>query len=75
MPNKIDASGAFIWAPYHGTPLRDLAVSKGYVDDKKIASISNCARSMLTMPSITKDEIQGLARTFSFYVKFRTRIN
>jgi anaerobic magnesium-protoporphyrin IX monomethyl ester cyclase len=70
LPNKIDASGAFIWAPYHGTPLRDLAVSKGYVDDKKIASISNCARSMLTMPSITKDEIQGLARTFSFYVKF-----
>ena len=25
---------------------------------------------MLTMPSITQNEIQGLARTFSFYVKF-----
>ena len=25
---------------------------------------------MLTMPTITKEEIQGLFRTFSFYVKF-----
>jgi len=70
LPNSINASGTFIWAPYHGTELRDLAVSKGYVGEHEIASISNCSRSMLTMPSISKDEIQGLARTFSFYVKF-----
>jgi anaerobic magnesium-protoporphyrin IX monomethyl ester cyclase len=70
LPDGIEASGAFIWAPYHGTPLRDLAVQKGYVSADSIASISNCARSMMTMPSITKDEIQGLARTYSFYVKF-----
>jgi anaerobic magnesium-protoporphyrin IX monomethyl ester cyclase len=70
LPNKIDASGAFIWAPYHGTALRDIAVKKGYIKEHEIASISNCAQSMLTMPSISKDEIQGLARTFSFYVKF-----
>jgi len=70
LPEEIDASGAFIWAPYHGTALRDLAVSKGYIGEHEIASISNCASSMLTMPSISKDEIQGIARTFSFYVKF-----
>jgi radical SAM superfamily enzyme YgiQ (UPF0313 family) len=70
LPDKVDASGAFIWAPYHGTALRDMAVKKGYVGEHEIASISNCARSMLTMPTISKDEIQGLARTFSFYVKF-----
>ena len=70
LPDQVDATGAFIWAPYHGTSLRDLAVKKGYVSEKKIASISNCARSMLTMPTITQNEIQGLARTFSFYVKF-----
>jgi len=70
LPDKIDASGAFIWAPYHGTALRDLAVSKGYLSEHEIASISNCSMSMLAMPTISKDEIQGLARTFSFYVKF-----
>jgi len=70
LPDEVDATGAFIWAPYHGTPLRDLAVKKGYIREEEIASISNCARSMLTMPSITKGEIQGLARTFSFYTKF-----
>jgi len=70
LHDQIDASGSFIWAPYHGTSLRDFAVKKGYVSENKIASISNCAKSMLTMPTITQNEIQGLARTFSFYVKF-----
>ncbi len=70
LPDQVDATGAFIWAPYHGTPLRDLAVKKGYISKEEIASISNTTRSMLTMPTITKNEIQGLARTFSFYVKF-----
>jgi len=70
LPEEVEATGAFIWAPYHGTPLRDLAVKKGYIREEEIASISNCAHSMLTMPTITKEEIQGLARTFSFYVKF-----
>jgi anaerobic magnesium-protoporphyrin IX monomethyl ester cyclase len=70
LPDQVDATGAFIWAPYHGTPLRDLAVKKGYISKEDVASLSNTTRSMLTMPTITKNEIQGLARTFSFYVKF-----
>ena len=70
LPDKVDATGAFIWAPYHGTPLRELAIEKGYIDKDVIASISNTAYSMLNMPSISKDEITGLAKTFSYYVKF-----
>jgi anaerobic magnesium-protoporphyrin IX monomethyl ester cyclase len=70
LPEKIDATGAFIWAPYHGTPLRELAIEKGYIDKDVIASISNTAHSMLNMPSITKEEITGLGKTFSYYVKF-----
>ena len=31
LPENIDATGAFIFAPYHGTQLRDLAVKKGYI--------------------------------------------
>ena len=70
LPDSIDATGAFIFAPYHGTPLRDLAIRKGYIDDEEICSLSNTSESMLRMPTITKKEIQGLAKTFSLYTKF-----
>tara|TARA_B110000971_G_scaffold189674_1_gene200194 strand:+ start:29391 stop:30974 length:1584 start_codon:yes stop_codon:yes gene_type:complete len=70
LPENIDATGAFIFAPYHGTPLRDLAIQKGYIKDEEICSLSNTSRSMLNMPSISQDEIQGIAKVFSLYVKF-----
>ena len=70
LPQNIDATGAFIFAPYHGTPLRDLAISKGYLNDDEICSLSNTSASMLRMPTISKEEISGLAKVFSFYIKF-----
>jgi radical SAM superfamily enzyme YgiQ (UPF0313 family) len=71
LPKSVDATGAFIFAPYHGTALRDLAIQKGYIKDEDICSVSNTANeSMLNMPTITKEEITGLNRTFSFYTKF-----
>jgi len=70
LPDSIDATGAFIFAPYHGTPLRDLAIRKGYIKDEEICSLSNTSESMLRMPTISKSEIQGLAKVFSLYTKF-----
>ena len=71
LPKNVDATGAFIFAPYHGTPLRDLAIQKGYIKEHEIASISSTAHhSMLTMPTISKEEISGILRTFSLYIKF-----
>ena len=71
LPKNVDATGAFIFAPYHGTPLRELAIKKGYLKDHEIASVSNTAHhSMLTMPTISKKEISGLLRTYSLYIKF-----
>ncbi len=71
LPKSIDATGAFIFAPYHGTPLRDLAVQKGYLREDEIASVSNTAHhSMLRMPTISQEEISGLVRVYSFYIKF-----
>mgnify|MGYP001187769746 FL=1 len=67
---NIDATGAYIWAPYHGTPLRELAIKKGYLKKDQITSISNTSYSLLDYPEISSQEIQGLARTFSYYVKF-----
>jgi len=71
LPKNIEATGAFIFTPFHGIPLRELAIQKGYIKEDAIASISSSAhRSMLTMPTISKEEISGLARVYSFYVKF-----
>ena len=70
LPDNIDATGAFIFAPYHGTPLRTLAIEKGYLNDDEICSLSNTSESMLRMPTISKEEISGIAKVFSFYIKF-----
>jgi len=71
LPENIDATGAFIFAPYHGTPLRTLAIQKGYLKDEEICSLSNTSESMLKMPTISKEEITSLAKVFSFYIKFQ----
>ena len=66
----MERTGAFIFAPYHGTPLRDLAIKKGYIKDEEICSLSNTSASMLNMPTISKQEISNLAKVFSLYTKF-----
>jgi anaerobic magnesium-protoporphyrin IX monomethyl ester cyclase len=67
LPDEIEDSGAFIFTPFHGTPLRTLAVERGYVDSDTICSVLNTKGSILNMPQFTRDEIQGLSRTFGFY--------
>ena len=70
LPDNIDATGAFIFAPYHGTPLRTYAIEKGYIKEEEICSLSNTSASMLNMPTISKQEISNLAKVFSLYTKF-----
>ena len=71
LPKNIDATGSFIFAPYHGTPLRDLAIQKGYLrDDEIVGNSMTSGQSMLRMPTISPQEIAGIERVFSLYVKF-----
>ena len=64
-----DSVNAYIYTPYRGTAMYDDAAAKGYLDpDAETNSI--ITGSILNMPTITKDEILGLVRTFSLYVKF-----
>lgn len=63
----VDA-GAFIFAPYHGTPLREVCVNKGYIPYDLIVSGDITSGVLLKQPHITSDELKGLARTFPFYV-------
>ena len=57
-----------IFTPFHGTPLRELAVKLGYMKDDYIAP-ANSEGSILNMPNFTKEQIYGKARTFNLYVK------
>ena len=64
-----DSVNAYIFTPYRGTNMYTDATSKGYLDpDAETNSI--ITGSILNMPTITKEELMGLVRTFSLYVKF-----
>ncbi|MFC1623866.1 radical SAM protein, partial [Candidatus Omnitrophota bacterium] len=65
---KADDYGAYIFQPYHGSRLRDLCAEKGYIREDYLAGDAHLSTD-LNMPSITKQEISGLQRTFMLYVK------
>lgn len=65
-----DSYNAYYFTPYHGTEMRKDAVEKGYVtEDAETGTLMT--GSILNMPSISRQEIMGLVRTFSLYVKFQ----
>lgn len=63
-----DSINAFFFVPYHGTPLRQYAIEKGYLA-KDADTVSPMLRSVLHMPHFPPDEIEGIVRTFPLYVK------
>ena len=58
-----------IFVPYHGTKLRQDAVQKGYLDPMTITTHTTSS-SLLRMPQLSSQEIDGLMRTFTMYVGF-----
>jgi radical SAM superfamily enzyme YgiQ (UPF0313 family) len=60
---------AYFFSPYHGTPLRDLCIKRGYISpDAQTSYITK--ESILDMPQLSRSEITGLVRTFNLYVRF-----
>lgn len=59
-----------IFTPFHGTPLRKLAVERGYLKDEKLLAPSNAEASALQMPQFMPEQILGKRRTFNMYIKF-----
>ena len=54
-----------IFAPYHGTRLRDLCVENGFIEDKIYEEIGINNSSLLNMPQLSKEKIEEL------YYKFK----
>ncbi len=64
-----DSHGCYLFQPYRGTWLHQYSVEKGYWPKDRLSIDLNLEPS-LDMPSITKDELKGLHRTFPLYVRF-----
>lgn len=58
-----------IFVPYQGTKLREEAIKKGYLDPETTTTHTTSS-SLLHMPHLTSQEIDGLMRTFTMYVGF-----
>lgn len=67
-----DALTIAMFQPYHGTPLRDMAVELGYLDPNYINSGGFLENYSLKMPKpyLQYEETQNLIKTFSFYAYF-----
>ncbi len=59
----------FIFTPYCGTHLRELCIEKGYCSPNVELPFSFLTNSVLDMPTLTREEILGLERTFHLYAR------
>jgi anaerobic magnesium-protoporphyrin IX monomethyl ester cyclase len=68
--DSFDSLSVNVFVPYHGTPLRDMAIKEGWLDPE-LQTTSVIAKSLLTMPPpyLSGDEILGLQRAIPLYVR------
>ena len=62
-----DDINAFIFTPYHGTPMRDMCVEAGFIDEDLIVEMVNDDQgSFLDMPPpyMSKDDIYHMYLNF-----------
>ena len=64
----FDSTAPNIFVPYHGTPLRDMAVKEGWLDPTRQTN-SFVSESILKMPPpyLQADEILALQRVYALY--------
>jgi radical SAM superfamily enzyme YgiQ (UPF0313 family) len=69
----FDALTVSIFTPYRGTVLRQRAVDMGYLDPDTFTTHTTSS-SLLSMPHLTSEAIDGLYRTFMMYVRFEREL-
>jgi len=67
---SFDSLSVNVFVPYHGTPLRDMALQEGWLDPNA-QTTSVISKSLLRMPPpyLQPDEILSLQRVFPLYVR------
>lgn len=69
IADKVDTMNCYAFTPFHGTPLRELSVKMGYIEEDTFTGCLT-GEPVLNMPQFPKERIKGLMRTFSLYVRF-----
>ena len=64
LPDETITGGAYIFIPYHGTPLRQLAIDKKYIDPNLICTESSTTSgsSLLRMSHVASDETDSFMK-------------
>jgi radical SAM superfamily enzyme YgiQ (UPF0313 family) len=68
IADMVDTMNCYTFTPFHGTPLRELSVKMGYIEDDTFTGCLT-GEPVLNMPQFPKERIKGLMRTFSLYVR------
>lgn len=63
---QTDSISLAVFAPYHGTKLRDLCIENGFIEDKYYEDIATINHSILNMPQLSRERIEEL-----YYTGFR----
>lgn len=69
IASKVDTMNCYAFTPFHGTPLRELSVKLGYIEED---TFTGCLTGgpVLNMPQFPKEKIKGIIRTFLLYARF-----
>jgi len=64
----FDTTNAHVFTPFHGTPLHEYCVKRGYIN---MSDTVGCVTvdTPLDMPQLSKEEIAGLRKTFALYAR------
>lgn len=65
---QVDTMNCYTFMPYHGTPLRKIAIERGYLE-RDAVTCSLTAGSILNMPQYPRAEIRRIVRVFSLYAR------
>ena len=67
---KADDRNCYPFTPFHGVPLRNVCDDLGYTKYEDIVESFVATGSLLDMPQFPKEQVDGLCKTFNFYVSF-----
>jgi len=66
---KPDAIQVAIFYPFKGTKLRDICEKEGFIQHQGTEITSYYEESILSLPELSKDQIEGLRQTFELYYR------
>ena len=68
---KPSLANISMFFPYRGTPLGDICIKEGYVSAEKVKdSRSSLAESILSMPQVKAETLNGIRKMLNYYLKY-----